>query len=248
MGRCHITREPNAPSSAPLASGDHFVNTANGDLYISNGTASVANWVLHTASVTDHGALTGLGDDDHTQYVLRNILTTKGDIFVRGASSIARLPIGTDGQKLEADSSEALGVKWVTQSGMGGNSNGYRVSFVSQDHEGIRAKQVSYTRLADIIFDGSTILGTPTKIKVLFTRKTGATGTLSIKIFDRTNSLTIVEKTGLSPTTDDVFEIGDLGTLANIPSGADNIWEIQALVSVTGGGEESYISYLQMEF
>jgi len=45
MGRCHIIREPNAPASAPLASGDHFVNTANGDIYLSNGTASVANWV-----------------------------------------------------------------------------------------------------------------------------------------------------------------------------------------------------------
>lgn len=38
--------------------------------------------------VTDHGALTGLGDDDHTQYALRSILTTLGDIIYAGAAAV----------------------------------------------------------------------------------------------------------------------------------------------------------------
>lgn len=51
-------------------------------------------------STTDHGNLSGLLDDDHTQYVLRNILTNNGDLFYRSGGVIARLPIGTNGQVL----------------------------------------------------------------------------------------------------------------------------------------------------
>ena len=38
-------------------------------------------------------------------------LTTKGDVFVYGVAD-DRLPVGTDGEVLTADSTEALGVKW----------------------------------------------------------------------------------------------------------------------------------------
>lgn len=40
-------------------------------------------------------------------------LTTKGDLYVYGAAN-DRLPVGTNGQVLVADSAEALGVKWDT--------------------------------------------------------------------------------------------------------------------------------------
>lgn len=41
----------------------------------------------------------------------------KGDILVyREYGKVERLPVGTDGQILMADSSEPLGVKWVTPS------------------------------------------------------------------------------------------------------------------------------------
>jgi hypothetical protein len=45
--------------------------------------------------------------------------TTKGDLIVHGAST-TRLPVGTDGQVLTADSGEAAGVAWATPSGGGG--------------------------------------------------------------------------------------------------------------------------------
>lgn len=49
------------------------------------------------AGQIDHGAaLTGLADDDHTQYVLRSILTTNEDIFKRSAGAVARLGAPTD--------------------------------------------------------------------------------------------------------------------------------------------------------
>lgn len=64
-------------------------------------------------SELDHGSLGGLGDDDHTQYVRKDTLTTKGDLYAAtGASSPARLAVGTDGQRLTARSSAAGGVAW----------------------------------------------------------------------------------------------------------------------------------------
>lgn len=42
-----------------------------------------------------------------------NPLTTKGDIIVRSATANTRLPVGTDGQMLVADSTQALGVKYT---------------------------------------------------------------------------------------------------------------------------------------
>jgi hypothetical protein len=158
-------------------------------------------WVANTGGVTDHGALTGLADDDHTKYIFvdpasstRNVivpggdfkalvvknsgsqsvnpfemqnssgtarcyisylgtltaygmdatnraitqvadptnaqdaatkayadtkvaastLTTKGDLLGRTASAVTRIPVGTDGYFLKADSANANGVSWAT--------------------------------------------------------------------------------------------------------------------------------------
>lgn len=39
----------------------------------------------------------------------------KGDLLVyRGEGDLVRLPVGTDGQVLTADTTSELGVKWVT--------------------------------------------------------------------------------------------------------------------------------------
>ena len=48
-------------------------------------------------------------------------VTTKGDL--EGFSTeAARIPVGTNGQHLEADSTQALGLKWATPAGGGGGS------------------------------------------------------------------------------------------------------------------------------
>ena len=63
--------------------------------------------------------------------------TTKGDLIVHG-SGITRLGVGTDGQALLADSTQALGVKWGTVTGGGAqtpwlsniNANGFSLTSV----------------------------------------------------------------------------------------------------------------------
>ena len=65
-----------------------------------------------SGGTTDHGALTGLGDDDHTQYVLRSILTTKGDLLTY-STVVARLGIGSSSQILIPDSTAATGLDWA---------------------------------------------------------------------------------------------------------------------------------------
>lgn len=50
-------------------------------------------------------------------------LTTKGDLYGRSTVD-ARVPVGSDGQVLTADSAQTLGVRWATPSGGGGSFSG----------------------------------------------------------------------------------------------------------------------------
>lgn len=78
----------------------------------------MAGWLGKKGGVTDHGDLTGLEDDDHTQYILKSLLTTHGDVLFRNASGVQRLGAGTSGQFLKT-----LGVganpAWATPAGSG---------------------------------------------------------------------------------------------------------------------------------
>lgn len=59
-----------APGALAARKGDYYLNNSNGDMYYYNGTTWSFKQNLNTATgVTDHGFLSGLGDDDHPQYL-----------------------------------------------------------------------------------------------------------------------------------------------------------------------------------
>jgi hypothetical protein len=66
-----------------------------------------------TSLTQDHGSLTGLADDDHTQYALRSIMTTEGDMVYRNATEWVRLPKGSAGQLLMQNSG-ATAPNWIS--------------------------------------------------------------------------------------------------------------------------------------
>ena len=84
------------------------------------GTAAVA----HTAGATVRHVLTSDDLDFYTAGVAtadaavpKATLTTKGDLLVaQSSATLARLPVGTNGQYLSADSTQTSGLAWVTPS------------------------------------------------------------------------------------------------------------------------------------
>jgi hypothetical protein len=84
---------------------------------INPGGIAITGAAAGVAGVTDHGELTGLTDDDHTQYLKETDLNAKGDLYVATAdNTITRLGVGANGTVLTADSGEASGVKWASPS------------------------------------------------------------------------------------------------------------------------------------
>ncbi len=60
----------NATTPPTIGKGGLYYDTDDNNAYLNKGTFAAPNWQLF--GVTDHGALTGLADDDHTQYLLVN--------------------------------------------------------------------------------------------------------------------------------------------------------------------------------
>jgi len=105
----------------------------------------------------------------------------------------------------------------------------------------IQVTSAQYAIAAKFIFNGTSLLGIPTNIKVSY-QVQNSSYPASIKLYDITNKTTIVEKTGLTSTAETIV---DLGALSNLPA-SQAVFELQMKTT------SSYIwvraSSLTMEF
>jgi hypothetical protein len=88
--------------------------TANLDHHAQHGNANDAVEALEAKVGIDSSTVTTSLDYKMARRISQELLDAKGDLIVASAADTpARLPVGTNGQILTADSAQATGVKWV---------------------------------------------------------------------------------------------------------------------------------------
>jgi hypothetical protein len=85
-----------------------------GDLWFESDTGKTfvyydSFWVESSGADGSQGSTGNTGPEGGS-----TTLTTKGDILARNSSEIIRLPVGTNGQVLSANSSTSIGLQWTT--------------------------------------------------------------------------------------------------------------------------------------
>lgn len=128
--------------SAVLTRSSDF-NTASemntvGTIPVINGTVNAITSWLQTATITTVGTdalVFTQYSKNPSSYLSSTLLTTKGDILGYSSTN-ARVPIGTDGQVLMADSTQTLGLKWSSQTRTINAQTGTSYTFVLADGSG----------------------------------------------------------------------------------------------------------------
>ncbi|QYC53805.1 minor tail protein [Microbacterium phage EugeneKrabs] len=83
---------------------------------------------IASPTVTSHAATKGYVDG-----IVPGLLTTKGDLLTRVAANPLRLPVGTNGQVLTADSADIRGIKWATPTPIPPAVSGFAVKVTDWD-------------------------------------------------------------------------------------------------------------------
>lgn len=95
--------------------------TVGTNLFMSDGSVATpttfAAWLgasVGSSGITAHRLLSGLTlGDDHPQYTRKDTLTTRGDLYARGSSTVQRLALGTSAQVLRSNGTDPV---WQTVS------------------------------------------------------------------------------------------------------------------------------------
>lgn len=98
-----------------------YITAQSSDTFTITRAQAGTSAVVHAAGATVRHVLSSadltyfrVGVETADAAVPKSDLTTKGDTFARTASAITRVPVGTNGQVLTADSTATPGVSWQT--------------------------------------------------------------------------------------------------------------------------------------
>ena len=98
-----------------------YITAQSGDTFTILRAQAGTSAVTHAAGATVRHVLSSadltyfrIGVQTADASVPASTLTTKGDTFARTATAVTRVPVGTNGQYLTADSTASAGVAWST--------------------------------------------------------------------------------------------------------------------------------------
>lgn len=98
-----------------------YITAQSTDTFTITRAQAGTSGVVHAAGATVRHVLSSadltyfrVGVETADAAVAKSTLTTKGDTFARSSSTVVRVPVGTNGQVLTADSTATPGVAWQT--------------------------------------------------------------------------------------------------------------------------------------
>lgn len=165
-----------------------------------------------------------------------SVLTTKGDILAYGTAD-TRLPVGTDGQVLTADSTESLGVKWDTPSGGGSaleiEENGVSIDAAVNNINFTGGLSVTSTASGEVEVSASSSAGLfLTQDRTYYVRSDGLRTSLATETDGTLN--TAADAFGnLQTALDEISKMISLGATPTVNLDA-SIWPQVNLTQVTG--------------
>lgn len=160
LGNADNTSDANKPvSTATQTALNLKADTSSLSAVATSGNYNdLANRPTFPTAGTGSGNYAAGNDARITGALQSTIVTTKGDLLAAtGSSSLNRVPVGTNGQVLTADSSEATGVKWATVA-TGGGGIARTIVTVSANQTAAAAASTDYV----YILTGSYTLTLPT--------------------------------------------------------------------------------------
>lgn len=108
-----------AGSEAQVATVSHTQTISNKTIVVANNTITTAasgnltSTELNAALAELQGDIDALGSP--SDYVAKSLVDAKGDLIAGSAdNTVVRLPVGSNGQVLSADSAESSGLKWIS--------------------------------------------------------------------------------------------------------------------------------------